>query len=133
MKPRILVIDDEQSLCDFVAYFLRRHGFQVSTSLRGDDGLRLLNEHEVQLVILDVVLGDCDGLDLLSKIKNSHPNLPVLMLTGLGYQEDILQESRSRGASGYLSKSLAKEQLLLEVRRLLSPAPGLGVSTPHTN
>ncbi len=120
MKQSILVIDDEQSLCDFLSYYLKRHGFQVTTTIYGADAPCLLDENHYHLVILDVVLKGCDGLELLTEIKNSHPQLPVLMLTGLGFQEEVLQEARKNGADGYLSKTLAKEHLLMEVRRLLN-------------
>ena len=122
MNHHILVVDDDPSLCDFIAYFLNRHGFQVTTVLDGSAAVRVLDEKSVHLVILDVILQDCNGLDLLFKIKQTHPRLPVLMLTGMGYHEEVLQEARKNGASGYLSKNLAKEHLLLEVRRLLNPA-----------
>ena len=119
MKPQILVIDDEQPLCDYLDCYLTRHGFDVTTTTRSDEGLRLLDDHPYQLVILDVVLKDGDGLELLTRIIRAHPALPVLMLTGLGFQEEILLEAKSRGAAGYLSKSLTSTHLLLELHRLL--------------
>ena len=123
MKQHILVIDDEKTMCDFLAYFLRRYGFRVTTTIRGADALRLLNAHHVHLVILDIVLGDCSGLDLLLEIKLAHPALPVIMLTGLGYQEDALEIAKKNGAAGYLSKTLAAKQLLSEVRRFCAQPP----------
>ena len=127
MKTHILVIDDELSMCDFLARYLAQHGFAVTTTPRGADARRLLDGQHYQLVVLDIVLKDCDGLELLSEIKTAHPALPVLMLTGLGYREDILQEARQRGAAGYLSKTLTTTHLLMEIHRLLKqrpPGPG---------
>ena len=124
MSYHILVIDDEPALGSFLALYLSRQGFLVTTTTRGADGLRLLDEYHFHLVVLDVVLIDCDGLEILSEIKKVHPALPVLMLTGLGYNADALHEAKHRGAAGYLSKTLTTPHLLLEIRRLLNPPGG---------
>ncbi len=129
MKHHILVIDDEPAICDFLVQYLTQYGFLVTSSTRGADALRLLDENHYHFVILDIVLKDCEGLALLSEIKTAHPQLPVLMLTGLGFLEDPLQEAKRRGAVGYLSKSLVTSNLLLAIHRHLDPALGPGAPT----
>ena len=121
MAPHILIIDDERSMCDYLKAYLTRHGFLVTTVLYGADARNQLFENRYHLVILDIVLKDCDGLALLSEIRSNHPQLPVLMLTGLGFREDVMQEAKQRGAAGYLSKTLTKDHLLMEIHRLLRP------------
>ena len=73
----------------------------------------------LNLVILDVPLGDSDGLEILQTLKNAHPNLPVIIMTGIGFDEELLQEAIKKGASGYVSKTLPLDQLLMEVHRTL--------------
>jgi DNA-binding NtrC family response regulator len=123
MKHHILVIDDELAICDFLDHYLTQHGFKVTSTTNASDALRLLDQNRFHFVVLDIVLKECDGLELLSEIKAAHPRLPVLMLTGLGFQEDPLQQAKRRGAVGYLSKSLMTSNLLLEIRRQLTPPP----------
>jgi DNA-binding NtrC family response regulator len=69
---------------------------------------------------MDIVLPDADGMEVLSAVKQNHPNLPVVMLTGIGFDEELLQEAKERGAVGYVSKTLPLDQLLMEVRRVLN-------------
>jgi DNA-binding NtrC family response regulator len=83
------------------------------------DARRLVDEVPLNLVILDIALADADGLELLESIKQAHPQLPVIMLTGMGYDDELLQEALQKGASGYISKTLSLDQLLMEVHRTL--------------
>lgn len=73
------------------------------------------------MIILDIDLGSADGLELLGTIKPNHPELPVLMLTGLGFDERFLQKALSQGASGYLTKALSLDHRLREIHRILKP------------
>jgi CheY-like chemotaxis protein len=76
----------------------------------------------VDLVVLDIGLANEDGLKLLSQIKKDHPNLPVVMLTGMGFVEDLLQEAHQKGADGYVSKVLPLDELLMAIQRTFKPA-----------
>jgi DNA-binding NtrC family response regulator len=117
----ILVIDDEPAIRHVLAECFHAHGCQLSAAANGSDGLRLLNEQHFHVVILDLVFPDEDGLELLTEIKSAHPQLPVIVLTGVGYDDEIVREAMERRASGYISKALPMEQLLMEVRRVLKP------------
>jgi DNA-binding response OmpR family regulator len=68
---------------------------------------------------LDIGLGGEDGLSLLAQIKASHPESKVIMLTGMGFVEDLLQEAHQKGADGYVSKVLPLDELLLTIQRVL--------------
>ena len=83
--------------------------------------MRLVKEGHIDLVVLDIGLADEDGLNLLSIIKAQHPSLRVVMLTGMGFVEDLLQEANQKGADGYVSKVLPLEELLLAIQRALKP------------
>jgi DNA-binding response OmpR family regulator len=120
MKQHILVVDDEAPIRDLLTQFLTKRGYDVTTAATGAEAARLADEVSLNLVILDIALADADGLELLGQIKAGHPNLPVIMLTGMGFDEDLLNEALSKKASGYVSKTLPLDQLLLEVRRALN-------------
>ena len=72
---------------------------------------------------LSISLADEDGLKLLEQLKKSQPALCVIMLTGMGFVEDLLQEAQQKGADGYVSKVLPLDELLLAIQRILKNPP----------
>jgi two-component system phosphate regulon response regulator OmpR len=137
MKPRILVVDDEAAIRDLLADYFREHGYEVATAADAAQAREGAATLPPDLVVLDLALGEGDGLELLGQFKTVHPGLPVVVLTGMGYDEDLLQEARQRGADGYLSKALPVGQLLMEVVRVLKyrrpEPPGTHPKdTPHS-
>jgi two-component system KDP operon response regulator KdpE len=123
MKKKILVVDDEAPIRELLASYLAQHDYEVVPAANGSEARRLIEAEAPQLVILDIVLPDADGMDLLSAARQTHPALPVIMLTGIGFDEELLQEAQQRGADGYVSKLQPLDQLLREVRRVLSGKP----------
>lgn len=121
MKEHILVVDDEAPIRDLLMTFFKKREYQVSTAQSSQETKSILGEQSIDLIILDIALGeeDDDGLELLSKIKLERPEMPVIILTGMGFDDDLLQEALQRGASGYVSKTLPLDQLLMEVHRAL--------------
>lgn len=122
MQFTILVVDDEEPIRDLLSEYFIKKGYLVITVGTVDETLRKTNEEMLHLVILDVLLPDGDGMETLSAIKAAHPHLPAMIMTGIGFDEELLQEVKDRGASGYLSKTLPLNQLLMEVHRILRPA-----------
>lgn len=119
IRYKILVVDDEAPIRDLLSDFFVNKGYSVITSGTVEEALRKSNGETLHLVILDVLLPDGDGMETLSAIKAAHPHLPVLIMTGIGWDEELLQEAKDRGASGYVSKTLPLNQLLMEVHRIL--------------
>ena len=122
MKPHVLVVDDEPQIRELLSVYLKRHGYTVSTAATSTETLRRVAEGPVDLVVLDIGLAEEDGLALLSSLKSGHPKLRVVMLTGMGFVEDLLQEAHANGADGYVSKVLPLDELLLAIQRTLKPA-----------
>ena len=120
MKQRILVVDDEPPILDLLSAYFSKHGYEVSTATNAGDAMQLLDGKPLELVILDVLLADTDGLEVLGQIKAAHPKLPVIIMTGIGFDEELLQEAVKKGAAGYVSKTLPLDQLLMEVHRTLN-------------
>ena len=120
MKTRILVVDDEESILELLSSYLGRYDYEVLTARTAAEACQLANQEAPRLVILDVVLPDANGMEALSAIKATHANLPVVILTGIGSDEELTQEAQKRGAAGYVSKAVPLDQLLMEVRRILN-------------
>jgi DNA-binding response OmpR family regulator len=118
-KQRILVVDDEHAIRDLVRSYLTRSGYGVTLAANGPETMTALDEGPIDLVILDIVLGEEDGFEILSSIRASRPNLPVIMMSGIGHREDLLREAQARRANGLLSKNSPLNQLLMEVHRVL--------------
>ena len=119
MKQLILVVDDEAPIRDLLSQYFKKRGYEISTAATITEALHGVAELVPDLVILDIALAEGDGLELLESLKASNPSLPVIILTGMGFDEDLLQEARQKGADGYISKTLPLDQLLMEVHRTL--------------
>jgi DNA-binding response OmpR family regulator len=117
MKQNILVVDDEAQIRDLLSIYLRKQGYQVSTASTSVETLAFLGSNPVDLIVLDIGLAEEDGLSLLQHLKSSHPDVRVIMLTGMGFVEDLLQEAHDKGADGYVSKVLPLDELLIAIER----------------
>jgi DNA-binding NtrC family response regulator len=117
MSQHILVVDDEAQIRELLSVYLLKQGFKVSSAGTSEETLKILKQQSADLVVLDIGLADEDGLKLLADIKKSHPNLRVVMLTGMGFVEDLLQEAHQKGADGYVSKILPLDELLMAIQR----------------
>ena len=123
MKQRILVVDDEPQIREMLSMYFSRHGYDAATAGDSAETLRLVQETAVDVVVLDISLADEDGLKLLEQLKKTQPGLRVIMLTGMGFVEDLLQEAQQKGADGYVSKVLPLDELLLAIQRILKNPP----------
>jgi DNA-binding response OmpR family regulator len=119
---RILVIEDEPGIADFVSRALRAHGHVVDVSTDGRDGERQALSVDVDLLLLDRRLPGRDGLEVLRGVRAAKPALPVIMLTALGEVADKVA-GLDAGATDYVTKPFSIEELLARVRaHLRAPA-----------
>jgi DNA-binding response OmpR family regulator len=123
MSQHILVVDDEAQIRELLCIYLVKQGFEVTSAASSQETLKLLKQTKVDLVVLDIGLADEDGLKVLADIKKNHPSLRVVMLTGMGFVEDLLQEAHQKGADGYVSKVLPLDELLMAIQRTFKPTP----------
>ena len=119
MKQRILVVDDEPQMRELLSMYLIQKGFQASTAATADEAFRKVREKPVDCVVLDINLGGEDGLQILANLKAFDQQLRVIMLTGMGFVEDFLQEAQQKGADGYVSKELPLDELVLTLHKAL--------------
>jgi len=116
-EPQVLVVDDEKSLRDFVRRNLEVRGYQVLTSADGIEGLRTFNNHDVDLVILDIMMPRMDGLETTSRIRQSS-TVPIIILTALDAEAEKVR-AFDLGADDYLTKPFGVGELLARVRAVL--------------
>ncbi len=118
----ILVVEDEEAIADFLARGLEGEGHSVRTAGDGVEGERLALGPGVDLVILDRMLPERDGIEVLRAIRAAKPNLPVLMLTARGEVADRV-EGLDAGATDYVAKPFSFEELAARVRAHLRQGP----------
>jgi heavy metal response regulator len=117
-QMRILVIEDEKRIGEFVARGLESAGYTVESADDGASGLERMHATDYDLIILDLMLPDMDGLKVLEKIRNRTTSPPVLILSALGAVDDRVK-GLERGADDYLGKPFSFTELLARVRALL--------------
>jgi DNA-binding response OmpR family regulator len=127
MPSRILVIEDEPGIVDFLERGLQAHGFEVATALDGEDGAEKALSEDVSLVVLDMMLPGRSGLDLLRMLHDTRPGLPVIVLTALGEVEHRVT-GLDAGAVDYLTKPFSLSELAARIRAQLRAAS----QTPST-
>lgn len=108
--PGILIVDDEIKLCRNIALKLRREGYTVHEAYDGKAAIRKLQQHAIRVMILDFMLTDMTGLDVLKKVKEISPQTKVFMLTAYGNVENAVLAMKW-GASDYLNKPFDLKQL----------------------
>ena len=117
MRHSILIIDDEKSICTFLALALEDE-FDVYTANSREEACRILKERKIHLALLDLLLGESNGLDILQEIKAKYPETAVIMMTAYG-DINTSVEAIKRGAFHYLCKPVNLEELLCYTRQAL--------------
>ncbi len=118
-KTHILVIDDEKEIQKLFSSYLTAFDYQISTAGSIKEARHFLLEEHFDLVILDIILQDGNGMEVLETIHMETPHLPVIIVTGLGYNDEVVREAMENGAAGFVAKALRMDQLLMEIRRVL--------------
>ncbi len=114
----ILVVDDEPNYLIVLSELLKEEGFEVMTARRGEDGLKIVEETDLDLVLTDMRMPGMDGLELLKSVKSYNKDLPVIMITAFGEVEKAVVAMRA-GAYNYLAKPFSNEELLLNIRKAI--------------
>ena len=118
-KRHILAVDDEEMFLGLLSSYFSSKGYKIFGVMDGYTAMEFIEANPVDLVLLDINLGEMNGLEVLKWIKKKKATLPVIILTGLGYDDQLLEQSTRDGAAWYLSKALPIELLLKEVQRHL--------------
>lgn len=114
---RILVVDDEDSIRNSLAKFLARKGCDISEASGGLEAIKRLEEDSIDLAVVDIKMQGMDGLELLARMKNYDPDLPVIIMTGYANVQNTVKALKS-GASDFLCKPFEFEKLYNSIKRL---------------
>lgn len=119
MKPAILVVDDDVAVCELLQDVLSEHVFTVLTCHTGQDAVnRVQQDPSIALVLLDMMLPDINGLQVLLQLQKQRPSLPVVMLTGLGSESDVVV-GLEMGADDYIGKPFNPRVVVARVKAVL--------------
>ena len=120
MNGKIFIIEDETSIIQLVQHNLEKDGFIVSSAINGNEGLKDIKKFEPNLLLLDWMLPDLSGIEICKSIRKdkSFKNLPVIMLTAKGEEEDKIKGLDS-GADDYLTKPFSYNELLARIKAIL--------------
>jgi len=117
MAARILVVDDEPAVTDLLAYNLRAAHYEVLTAGDGREALRLARQANPDLILLDLMLPEVDGLDVCRELRKTS-QVPIIMITALGEETDRIV-GLELGADDYLSKPFSPREVLARIKAVL--------------
>lgn len=117
-KPSILIVDDEENLLEALKLNLELEGYEVSTAADGAEALRKVDQEYFDLIVLDVMLPEVDGISVCENIRIKNLDMPILMLSAKTSSADRVMGLK-KGADDYLTKPFNLEELLLRVRKLI--------------
>ncbi|MDO3408798.1 response regulator transcription factor [Saccharibacillus sp. CPCC 101409] len=118
MRSNILVVDDDEKIISMLRRGLAFEGYEVHTAPNGAEGLKLMRSTDPDLLVLDVMMPELDGFEVVRRLREAGSGVPVLMLTAKDELENRVK-GLDLGADDYLVKPFALEELLARVRALL--------------
>jgi two-component system, NtrC family, response regulator PilR len=115
---RILIVDDEKSMCQFLTIMLRKEGYQITAAANGAKALEHYKSAKFDLVITDIRMAGMDGIELLAELKKLDPAVPVIIMTAYASQKSAI-DAVNHGAFHYLIKQAKNEEIRMVVRNAL--------------
>ncbi len=116
MVYKVLVVDDEAPVRDLFSDLLKKDKCFVKSAASGEEALEVIAKEDFDVVLLDIKLTGISGLETLKKIKETKPGVTVVMITGFGYDENLINQSRSLGCDGYIGKNMPISQIITNFR-----------------
>lgn len=116
---KILIVDDEIEICDFLSEFFRDRNYDVVTASSGEEALIKIEKEKPNVLLLDVKMPGVNGLQVLQEVKQRYPKLKVIMVTAVE-TTDKIDEAFKLGADNYITKPLSLEYLENDVREKIT-------------
>ncbi len=117
----ILIVDDEQDTLDFLSYVLPKRNYNVITVNNGFDALQTIREQHVDLVLSDIAMPDMDGYELYSQIRNFDDTIPIVMMTGFGYDPNhVLVKAKKDGLHDIIFKPFEVDDLIHMIKKAIA-------------
>ncbi|MBI4384927.1 MAG: response regulator [Nitrospinae bacterium] len=124
---RILIVEDHKPSQDLASRILKLRNYSVSAANNGDDAIREMETHEVDLVLLDILLPGLSGMDVLKWIHGHRPKIPIIVISSLDKDGKVAKEAKNLGALDFIGKPVNYNDLLRKVDSALhnDPSPPL--------
>ncbi len=117
---RVLLVDDEQELVETLAERLNIRGIEASWATNGQDALELIDQKDFDLAVLDVKIPGINGINLHKRMKEKHPDMRFIFMTGHGSQDDFAAGSAETGVDYYLLKPVTIDELIHKMNELMN-------------
>jgi DNA-binding response OmpR family regulator len=117
VESKILVVDDDNNICDLIEIYLQKEGYKVYKAHNGKEALKIFGEKQVDIIVLDVMMPQMDGYEVLKELRKSS-QVPVLMLTAKGETFDRVL-GLELGADDYMVKPFEPKELIARIRAVL--------------
>lgn len=117
MNSKILIVDDEKEIRDLIEIYIKNEGYSVVTVRNGKEALAIINKEDIQLIILDIMMPEMDGMEVCQKVRETS-TIPILMLSAKSEDMDKIQGIMT-GADDYLTKPFNPLELAVRVKALL--------------
>ena len=122
MVYKVLVVDDEAAVRDLFSDLFKKKGYSVKGVASGEEALELVQKEDFDAILLDIKLKGMSGLEALKKIKDAKPEIVIIMITGFGYDEELLSKSKEYGCSGYIGKNMPISQMISSFKLFVKSA-----------
>jgi DNA-binding response OmpR family regulator len=117
---QFLIIDDDPGITRFLVTYLRQKGHTCESLTEGFQTAAWLAHHDCEVAIVDLKMPKVDGISLIAFLREINQSLPIIVFTGMGYDEEHMHAALRAGANGYVSKNLPIEQLYCVLSRVLT-------------
>ena len=124
---RLLVVEDEPNILELLSASLRYAGFNVVTAAAGTEAVQAAQRHRPDLIVLDVMLPDMDGFDVIRRLRGGGARIPVVFLTARDATEDKIR-GLTLGGDDYVTKPFSLEEVIARIRAVLRRTRGTGSS-----
>jgi len=118
-KIHVLIVEDEEAFREAMSFEFERRGFLVSSACNGVEALKILTTSQVDVVVSDILMPECGGIELLDRLKSLNPTLPIVMLM-TGYSEISTDVACAKGAEALFSKPFDRQVLIDSVTKLVA-------------
>ncbi len=121
-RNRVLLVDDDKQILNSLRVYLELENYEVYTASNGQEALIKVSEHKPEILVLDIMMPEMDGFEVLEKIKEDSELslIPVIMLTAKGQPVDVLKGYKM-GASSYMTKPFNLNELVENIELILNP------------
>jgi len=130
-KLSILLVEDEENLQDALKLNFEMEGYEVTSAYDGEEALKAIQNEYFDLIVLDVMLPEIDGIAVCENIRLTNTEIPILMLSAKSQSKDRILGLK-KGADDYLTKPFSLEELLLRVRILINKSQKISAKEPVT-